>query len=99
MLIAVFHHQAYPSRLLPPSLLWDGRSTQCIDEEGPDLLSPISALRDDRVKDRQEANLPETRGLLWGGGEARKVTVHPFWLFSPRIHYKDMPINHGSTHH
>uniref|UniRef100_A0A4W2EF92 Immunoglobulin domain-containing protein n=1 Tax=Bos indicus x Bos taurus TaxID=30522 RepID=A0A4W2EF92_BOBOX len=27
------------------------------------------------------------------------VTVHPFWLFSLRIHYKYLPINHGSTHH
>ena len=67
---AVFHHQAYPSRLLPPSLLWDGGSTQCIHSEGPEaLISPISALRDDRVKDRQEVNLPETRVLLWWGEE------------------------------
>ena len=83
MLIAVFHHQAYPSRLLPPSLLWDGRSTQCIDEEGPDLLSPISALRDDRVKDRQEANLPETRGLLWGGRGGEEGYCSPLLAFFP----------------
>ena len=70
MLIAVFHHQAYPSGLLPPSLVWDGRSTQRIHGEGPEALpSPISALRDDRVKDRQEVNLPETRVLLWWGEE------------------------------
>ena len=70
LLTAVFHHQAYPSRLFPPSLLLDGRSAQHIHEEGPKALpSPISALRDERVKERQEVNLPETRVVLWWGEE------------------------------
>ena len=68
MLTAVFHCQAYPSHLLPPSLLQDGGSTQRIHGEGPEALpSPIAPLRDDKVKDRQEVNLPETKVLLlWG---------------------------------
>ena len=61
LLTAVFHHQAYLSCLLPPSLLQDGGSTQLIHREGPEALpSTVSALRDDRVKGRQEVNLPET---------------------------------------
>ena len=58
---------------------------------------PISALRDDRVKDRQEANLPERTVLVQGVGG--RLPAHPFCLLSPRIHYNYLPINHGSTHH
>ena len=82
VLTAVFHRQAYPSCLLPPSLLWDGRSTQRIHHEGPEALSsPISALRDDRVKDRQEVNIPETKVLLWGCGWQGKLLFTPSGYF------------------
>ena len=56
ILHAFFHHL---------SLLWDGGSTQRNHCEGPEALpSPISAVRDDRVKEWQEANLPETSVLV-----------------------------------
>ena len=65
-----------------PSLLQYGGCTQCIHREGPEALpSPISALRDDRVKDRQEVNLPETRGLLWGGGRRGRLLFTPSGFF------------------
>ena len=61
ILHASFHHL---------SLLWDGGSTQRNHCEGPEALpSPISAVRDERVKEWQEANLPETSVLLWWGEE------------------------------
>ena len=97
LLTAAFHRQAYPSRLLPPSLLRDGGSTQCIRSEGPEALpSPISALKDDRVREMQEVNLPETRVLLWWGKEGYCSLLLAFFS---RIHYKYLPINRGSTHH
>ena len=93
-----FHHQAYPSSLLPPFLLQDRGSTQCIHGEEPEALpSLIKALRDDRVKDRQEVNLLERIVLIQS--VFGQLLVHPFFLFPPRIHYKHLPINLGSTHH
>ena len=84
LLTAVFHRQAYPSRLLLPSLLQDGGSTQHIHKEGPEALpSPISALRDDIVKERQEVNLPETRVLLWWGEEGCCSPLLAFFPYDP----------------
>ena len=48
-------------------------------EEPEDLPSPISALREDRIKDRQNVNHPERIVLpQWVGG---RLLAHPFCLF------------------
>ena len=73
-----------------PSLLQYGGCTQCIHREGPEALpSPISALRDDRVKDSQEVSLPERTILLQWGNEGYLLT--PSVFFSPRVHYSTCP--------
>ena len=81
MLIAVFPHQAYASHLLPPSRLQDGGSTQHILVEGPEALPcPISALRDHRVKNRQDVNFSERIVLPQWGKEGYLLTPS---VFSP----------------
>ena len=59
--------------------------------------SPISALGDHRVKDRQEVSLPERTVLLWWGEEGYLLTPSVFFLLGSTTSTFPSPMDAHTT--